>query len=141
MSLIQDMTPLEKDKVIHKMASDMSFIKRWYPVLIVIVGLLGFTIKGTLYVSQNVATQQDIAKIDTALNRLTVAVNQIKEKQDKNHIIATTLRDSTNKIVNTRLEELEIILEHKRKKEHTRYYVGVKRSGPGGPTTFEPRIN
>lgn len=134
------MSQQEKDEKIDKMASEISAIKRWYPVFLALC-TFATIVWGASHVWDNtVAKKQDIEKINNSLERLSNSINELKNIKSQT-VVFDIKKDSSFIAIQNELYSIKKAIKTFKKQQQYKAVIGVKRNGPLGPTTFVPVNN
>lgn len=78
------------------LAKDMVAIKRWLPIFLFVGSIIGFTVKGTSWFKDSVATKSDIDSLRKEVRIVSTGVADIKSSFN-NHIETVAINRAKNK--------------------------------------------
>lgn len=123
------MTMSDTEKL-SKLESEISFIKRWWPVLAFVFALLDFAVRATLFINKNVATKADITIISKQIDSLSVAIISLKNDKSITKTTDTIYRLTVNNRIDNLDKEVKYI-------ERQHGYVIEHTNTPGADPTIK----
>lgn len=114
--------PPEQKETFDKFAKDISFIRRWWPVALVLWAVVTFIVKGTLFVNNDLAKKSDIDKLSKDVISLTVQVKTMNDNfsilksgnsafKDSIRVVLTNDRDYTDNKIKAVKRSLQFVTE------------------------------